>query len=308
MNLAIKGHPTRGSEVITLLEMLGGENCRGAFGNNKETYYFIDKENAICLDFTLDENNNYIIFTLEEFEAKFPYKVGNKVTYDGWNCTVIGMEWENNTNTILYTVKGIDFSKCAYVEDLQPYKEEKSIPPYMDYDITVTKEQAMKNTRVIINDNGDKVSLVTLTSETTEIEVCKNYEIKEVNGKYYAVKKKPKYPKTYEECCEILGICADDCFSAGYKCPLLTVFQELLICRDAYWKIAGEQMGLGKPWEPTYMAGVVNTYHTIYMFNSQLFCAGTSHRHAILSFPTEEIRDAFYENFKDLIESCKEFL
>ena len=27
-----------------------------------------------------------------------------------------------------------------------------------------------------------------------------------------------------------------------------------------------------------------------------------------LSFPTEEMRDAFYENFKDLIEQCKELL
>ena len=29
---------------------------------------------------------------------------------------------------------------------------------------------------------------------------------------------------------------------------------------------------------------------------------------AILSFPTEEMRDAFYENFKEQIEVCKEFL
>jgi hypothetical protein len=28
----------------------------------------------------------------------------------------------------------------------------------------------------------------------------------------------------------------------------------------------------------------------------------------ILVFPTEEMRDAFYENFKDLIEKCKKFL
>ena len=28
----------------------------------------------------------------------------------------------------------------------------------------------------------------------------------------------------------------------------------------------------------------------------------------ILAFPTEEMRDAFYENFKDLIEQCKELL
>jgi hypothetical protein len=29
---------------------------------------------------------------------------------------------------------------------------------------------------------------------------------------------------------------------------------------------------------------------------------------AILSFPTEEMRDAFKENFDELIEECKEFL
>ena len=29
---------------------------------------------------------------------------------------------------------------------------------------------------------------------------------------------------------------------------------------------------------------------------------------SILVFPTKEMRDAFYENFKDLIEECKELL
>ena len=29
---------------------------------------------------------------------------------------------------------------------------------------------------------------------------------------------------------------------------------------------------------------------------------------SILSFPTEEMRDEFYNNFKDLIEQCKELL
>jgi hypothetical protein len=32
------------------------------------------------------------------------------------------------------------------------------------------------------------------------------------------------------------------------------------------------------------------------------------HKNHILVFPTAEMRDAFYENFKDLIESCKELL
>lgn len=37
--LAIKGHETRGKEVIELLEMLGGDNFRNLKGAEKEDYY-----------------------------------------------------------------------------------------------------------------------------------------------------------------------------------------------------------------------------------------------------------------------------
>ena len=37
------------------------------------------------------------------------------------------------------------------------------------------------------------------------------------------------------------------------------------------------------------------------------FC-GVGDVNTILTFPTEEMRDAFFENFKDLIEKCKELL
>ena len=69
---------------------------------------------------------------------------------------------------------------------------------------------------------------------------------------------------------------------------------KLLICRDAYWKIAGEEMGLGKPWEP--QEGVIYCY----MPNAPHYIR------SIFPFPTEEMRDAFYENFKSKIEICKE--
>ena len=62
---------------------------------------------------------------------------------------------------------------------------------------------------------------------------------------------KKEYPKTYEECEKILGLedsIIEGCL--GYEYKLLNAFQKLLMCRDAYWKIAGEEMGLGKPWEP----------------------------------------------------------
>ena len=57
---------------------------------------------------------------------------------------------------------------------------------------------------------------------------------------------KPKYPKTYEECYAIL----DD----TNKINVFDIckFVQLLEARNAYWKIAGEEMGLGKPWSPDY--------------------------------------------------------
>ena len=41
--------------------------------------------------------------------------------------------------------------------------------------------------------------------DKVELQLGNNYEIKKENGKYYAIKKQFKYPKTYEECCNILG-------------------------------------------------------------------------------------------------------
>ena len=73
-----------------------------------------------------------------------------------------------------------------------------------------------------------------------------------------------------------------------------------------YWKIAGEQMGLGKPWKPNW-----NIYEHKFCLGTDKDkvieeCVTTGNR--ILAFPTEEMRDAFYENFKELIEKCKELL
>lgn len=87
---------------------------------------------------------------------------------------------------------------------------------------------------------------------------------------------------------------------------LLYNLQELLICRDAYWKIAGEQMKLGKPWEPDFGNEVL---YCIYNYWGEIIKDKTTLViNKILIFPTEEMRDAFWENFYDLIEVCKELL
>ena len=125
------------------------------------------------------------------------------------------------------------------------------------------------------------------------------------------VNEKPKYPKTYVECCRILEI--DTCVGVTgnvYNSGLINSFVKLKICRDAYWKIAGEQMGLGKPWKPKF-GKYIHYSISFYLYQDSFVlhkAEYSSSDNRILVFPTEEMRDTFYENFKDLIEQCKELL
>ena len=140
------------------------------------------------------------------------------------------------------------------------------------------------------------------------------YELKDENGnvinaqKIVLEKKKKRYPKTYEECYKIMGAKLSDCYIQGYKSPLLEDLQELLICRDAYWKIAGDEMGLGKPWELSIGTPIYYIYYNRTVGTIKNDYADDIQGNIILAFPTKEMRDAFYDNFKELIESCKELL
>jgi hypothetical protein len=151
-------------------------------------------------------------------------------------------------------------------------------------------------------------------ADQIEVNLGDNYEYKFEMNRLYIVKKKSKYPTTYEECWkvrfEVDGEPLIDEFHnvSGYYSEPLGALQKLLCCRDAYWKIAGEEMGLGKPWKPDWTTSGQNRY-TIET-NYDIFHLGkTQYGHrVILVFPTAEMRNAFYENFKKLLEACKELL
>lgn len=281
--LGIKGHQTRGKEVIELLEMMGGEAI-AAKGYDEAAIYVIPVNGIIDVRYTYEKRiDNYAIFTLEEFLEKYPFKVGDKVVYTkfGDNCddypvTIESMKWTGTT--IEYT-----FNDCVtcLAKDLKMWNGEP--------------DAVISGIYLNSCDYADEVELN-----------LGDYEIEVRDGRTFAVLKKPEYPKTYKECCDVLGINTMDNDAKGYKHFLVIQFQELLIARDAYWKIAGEQMGLGKPWEPDwnwreYKFCIGTIYDEIEKFH-----AGS--QNCMLAFPTEEMRDAFYENFKDLIENCKELL
>lgn len=122
-NLAIKGHPTRGEEVIKILEMLGGVNKHHRKGNIPSWCYYIGHLTYIYGN--SDVLNEYLTFTLEEFIEKFPYKVGDKVKYINNIFDIKSSQWDSEKNTVIYYIDA-DWSAGYVVEtdNLQPYKEE----------------------------------------------------------------------------------------------------------------------------------------------------------------------------------------
>ena len=147
-------------------------------------------------------------------------------------------------------------------------------------------------------------------------EIIRNdgYIFKDENGnvinatKIVLEKKKKEYPKTYEECLNILGynIAHTIPMNHGHNGLLIMKLQRLLIYRDAYWKIAGEEMGLDGPWEPDW-----NDTSIKYCLERDFDAIDknvSNHKGRPFAFPTAEMRDAFKENFDPDIEICKEFL
>ena len=156
-----------------------------------------------------------------------------------------------------------------------------------------------------------------------EIKLPDGYIFKDENGniinatKIVMEKKKKEYPKTYEECAEALSnraVFRNFRNNLGHKGEILYTLQKLLVCRDAYWKIAGEEMGLSKPWAPDWenseerRYSIVNIEGDINLPETTLTKWILKVTNKILVFPTEEMRDAFYDNFKKEIEICKELL
>lgn len=278
-NLVFKGHATRGKELHKLLENLGGIDAGYVQCSCVTCYYYINREGYIegsnAIHLYMDKR---LIMTLEEFEKKYPYKVGDNVNIPEYESEVRinSMRW--NGYNILYEVV-TDESEWYSTEELNDFNEPR-------------KQEAMK--KEISGAIVDR--FICLEGYDFYDDKGNIIDTKEITMK----KKQPKYPKTYEECCKVLGhVIIDEV--RGYKELLLDNLQMLLICRDAYWKIV-------EKWKPEYKEGVNNNYYTIHTFNNKITLAATSHRNAILAFPTEEMRQTFYVNFKNLIEECKELL
>lgn len=306
--LAIKGHPTRGKEVIELLEMMGGKNKYHYKCIELRVGFTIGSDGSICR-VTYKLYDEFRVFTLEEFLEKFPYKVGDKVIDDsGESGIIIEMKWDEE---IIYKV---DFGKeCYYFTSdfLRPYKETNmnenkfgtakeplelksnamklvdnkcerthedvifdSIIWHLrnsvnngkqnlsggeceDYFREVVKknnENKMKNVLAELLEHIKTTPKEELEKEFNELEEWSNVgpTVEEFMDFCDKVNKKPEYPKTYEECYDENNTELHFIYVDMAERDLYESFIQLIRCRNAYWKIYGEQMGLGGPWEPNW--------------------------------------------------------
>ena len=135
MKIAIQANPSRGKEIISLLESLGGINNRYWTGNGKLYTYYINKNNIIQYDYA---PKDYKVYILEEFEKEFPFKIGDKVRdcSDGEVGVITGLPFIDNM--LIYNVDFVNSGQAFMTtEQLKPYKEMKE-----ERNITLTLDKA----------------------------------------------------------------------------------------------------------------------------------------------------------------------
>ena len=128
-------------------------------------------------------------------------------------------------------------------------------------------------------------------------EIPKGYRFKHRLYNDFVFEKMNDRPTDIKEASEILGLGMFE--HERYRNSQLYTLRELLLFRDAWWKMADDW----KPdWnEETDKFTISNKCNKIYLNNTAWYAE-------VLSFPTAEMRDAFYENFKELINEVKELL
>ena len=134
-NIAIKGNQEP-NKVIKTLEMLGGINELKFFGTDEHCIYYIGENKKIDYENYVSHkhDNLYIVYTIEQFFKKYPFKTGEKVflkIYDDLKEDIINnMFWDKDDENIVYC-----FNNDRFYDVTKIYKfEETHIDP-MENDV-----------------------------------------------------------------------------------------------------------------------------------------------------------------------------
>lgn len=283
-------------------------------GSNGWGFNFLEEMSAFCGEvmtisnigssdcgyYDMKEDNGAYFWTDEMIECKVEeetkpepkFKVGDKITNGTVTFTILTLASDRYFVEDNFGDYGTLYFKTR--DDWKLVEEKTSIK---------LTGKAIKNDEMVVS--------------IGEYALPEGYIFKDENGnvinatKIVLEKKKKEYPKTYEECYRIMDIDTGFLLTSYdldfWKGCLLTSLQKLLICRNAYWKLYGEEMGLGKPWKPDW-TDLDQLKYCIWVDVGEFITMTNVRGQHILAFPTEEMRDDFKENFDPDIEICKEFL
>lgn len=291
MKIAIKGHPTRAKEVIQILESLGGRNTFNYNGDYIRTAYFIGMDYSIY-GFCTDSPKLYFkVYTLEEFEKEFPFKIGDKVIYDytpNFVGTVVNIKFDDN---IPYRVN-INGTICTC--------ETIMLKPY--------KEMNIRN--------------IKLTLEKAKEWYKKGGELKEIALQAFTKKELNPLPRSWEEFCEKYPvketeavICYDssiaDCKGLGEK-------RDSEYYRDIYPSKKSAEAHLAMIqleqlrdcWRQGWVPDYTKTYKKfrIKKLGTEYIVDWSTGLSDFLVFQTEELAKEFLKCFRDLIEKARDLI
>ena len=283
MKIAIQGHPTRGKEVIQILESLGGINDGLHEGNNPDCYYELHGNIIWCVS---TKGINFKYYTLEEFEKEFPFKVGDEIRDCSDDEVGIITDLLFIDNMLMYNVDFINSGQAFMpTEQLKFHKEMKE-----ERNITLTLDKAKEWYK-------------------------KGGELKEIALQAFTEKELNPLPRSWEEFATNharMGyyISSDGkprmCASSGklsspHVCPskesaeahLAMIQLEQL--RNCWWN----------GWKPEWS----NSEKYVIKWEGDNLIVFTARRvHAFLVFPTREIAEEFLKCFRDLIEKAGDLI
>lgn len=291
--LYLRGDSSRGNEVILLLEALGGVNVYNYNGTFTLGAYTIGNSGYILSNSVSDWMNH--IFTLDEFKSKYRFNVGDVVLFDGDECIVSEMRWEECD--VIYTVLHSDGSTYSHVHDGDLSEVGDSVSFIKETPIFVNED----NVKSDISRGCYDIELDEGYADEVLLSVSNDYKIIERDGSFYVVRRKPSYPTSFRKALEVLEYVHDDCEVTGYSRDVLNVLQRLIVCRDAWWKIDGN-------WKPDWSDNGQIKYSIISQDGKVLTRSELFVRTALFSFRTCEMRDMFIDVFGDELKKCIEYI